>query len=186
MIAGAVARNYAEALFELASRSGEEETFGELLQEVVTLYRDEPAFRRFLDTPRIGLEEKKAALREVLGAHASEPFLRFLFLVLEKRRQRALPAIGETYTALADERAGRVHASIALAFAPDEPLRGEVVGALERALEKDVVPHFRENPRLLGGVVVRVGDRLLDGSLRRRLDDLRRELLTRADGAAET
>ncbi len=102
--------------------------------------------------------------------------MRFLLVVLDKRRQRWLPAMDAAYRDLLDERAGRLHATIRLSFEPDEALRTEVAEALSEHFGADVVPHFLEDDRILGGIVVRVGDRVMDGSLRRRLDDLRLSL----------
>lgn len=183
MNVGAVARNYGEALFALATREGADDEYADLLEQVVSMIRESPRFRAFLDTPRVEIEEKKEVLRRALGAGAPEPFLRFLFIVLEKRRQRALPEIAEAFRGLTDDRAGRVHASIGLAVEADEALRDELVDGLSEALGRQVIPTFRHDPRLLGGVVVRVGDRMMDGSLRRRLEDLRRELARAGDSA---
>lgn len=177
MSRSAVARNYAEALLELASREDAEERYGELLDGVAALHRGEPRFRLFLETPRVPLEAKQAAIREALGEDAPELLVRFLLVVLEKRRQRAIPAIAEAYRGLLDEKMGRVHALVALPFEADDALRRELLDALQRTLGRTVVPHFSEDPRLLGGVRVRVGDRVMDGSLRRRLEDLRAELM---------
>lgn len=178
----AVARNYGATLYELARREGAVELYGELIEEVGALYRSEPDVRRFLETPGIALEQKKEAIRRSLGQRAPEVFVRFVLVVLEKRRHRALPEIAAAYGALVDEAAGRVHATITLPSAADEALREEIVAGLRGVLDREVVAHFREDPRILGGVVVRMGDRLMDGSLRRRLEDLRTEMLTRTDG----
>lgn len=182
MTRSAVARNYAGALFELASRDDARERYDALMGEVAAAYRDVPAFRRFLDSPRVPLEAKKEAARRALGPEAPELLLRFLFVALEKRRHRVLPEIAAAYHDLLDEEAGRVHATVSLAFEPDEELRREIEDGLEAVLEKDVVPHFREDPGLLGGIRVRVGDRVMDGSLRRRLDDLGRSLIRAGGG----
>lgn len=177
MSRSAVARHYAEAVFEMASREGEPERYGEHLDAVVLLYREEEAFRAFLETPRIRLEEKKEVLEEVLGPRVPALFLRFLHVVLENRRQRALPEIAEAYRDLLDEQAGRAHASVSLPFAADEALEREVVKGLERSLGKRLMPRFRRELELIGGVRIRVGDLVMDGSLRRRLEDLRAELV---------
>lgn len=175
----AVARNYGEVLFELASREGAEEDYGELLEQIVFVYEGSRDFQRFLDTPRVSLKEKKEVLRKVLGDYAPDSFLHFLFLVLEKQRHRALSEIAEAYRDLVDQREGRVRASIVLAYEPDEEVRAEIVQGLERVVGSKVLPHFRREPALIGGAVVRMGDLLLDGSLRRRLEVLRRSLLSR-------
>lgn len=176
MSRGAVARNYAGTLYELGARHEATGDYGELLEQVAVLYREVEEFRLFLETPRVPLEAKQEAIREALGPEAPEPFVRFLLVVLEKRRQGLLPEIAQAYGGLLDEAAGRVHATVLLPFTADETLRGEIVARLERSLDKTVVPHFRVDPGILGGVRIRVGDKVMDGSLRRRLEDLRREL----------
>ena len=185
MSTSAVAQNYAETLLELASREGEEDRYGELLATVAALYADAEQFRSFLDTPRIPAAEKKRTLREVFGGRVPPLFVNFLLVVVDKRRQRWLPAIEEAYRGLLDQKAGRVHATVRLTFEPDEKLEAELVEALSEKLGAAVVPHFIEDERILGGVIVRVGDRVMDGSLRRRLDDLRATLV-RSDGRSST
>jgi F-type H+-transporting ATPase subunit delta len=88
-----------------------------------------------------------------------------------------IPAIAHSYHDLVDAVEGRVHAAVSVAREPDDSDRALVTSHLSRALGKDVVPHFLVNPQLLGGVVVRVGDTVLDGSVRRRLATLRRRML---------
>ncbi len=185
MSTSAVASNYAETLLELAVREGEEPRYGELLATVSALIEDVPAFRTFLDTPRIPAAEKKRTLREVLSGRVPALFLHFLLVVFDKRRQRWLPAIEAAYRDLLDRREGRIHATVRLPFAPDEDLRAELARSLSERLGGEVVPHFLEDERLLGGVVIRVGDRVMDGSLRRRLEDLR-STLVRTDGRSST
>lgn len=173
----AVVKNYAETLLELAVRAEAVEEYTRWIDEIAAFHRSEPDFRRFLETPRIGLEEKKAALRRALGEEAPEDFVRFLLVVLDKRRQGLLGRIGQSFHDLLDEREGRVHATVTLAREPDEELRELIETGLERSTGRDVVPHFRTDEDVVGGVVVRVGDTVMDGSLRRRLSDLKRELL---------
>ena len=72
----------------------------------------------------------------------------------------------------------RVHAGVTLAREPDPGLEREIVDRLGAAIGKEVRAHFRGDPSILGGVVVRVGDRVFDGSLRRKLAVLRRRMLT--------
>lgn len=171
-----VVETYARTLLELGAREDQADAYGRHLDELVRMAESEPDLARFLETPRVDLEDKKAALREALGGRVPETFLRFLFVVLDKGRQRLLPEIEAAYRDLLDEREGRVHASVTLAREPDEALREEIRSGLERAFDREVVAHFSTDDRLLGGVVVRVGDRVMDGSVRRRLDDMRRGL----------
>ncbi len=175
MSGSAVARNYASTLLELAGRDGSEERYGELIAQVGSLYREDSKLSRFLETPSVPLGDKKRVLREAF-AGAPEPFIRFLMVVIDRRRQRALPGIADAYLKRLDEIAGRVHASITLPFAPDAALTAKIVGALEARFEKKVVPEFHEDPAIVGGMIVRVDDELLDASIRRQLERLKLEL----------
>jgi F-type H+-transporting ATPase subunit delta len=103
--------------------------------------------------------------------------LRFLLVVVDKRRQRMLREIAGAYGDLVDELHGQVRARITLADTPDARLRQEVIASLERRLGKRVIPTWETDPEMIGGVVVRVGDRILDGSMRRRIASLKRQLL---------
>ncbi|MGH7540911.1 MAG: ATP synthase F1 subunit delta [Gemmatimonadota bacterium] len=177
MSESAVARNYAATLFELAAREGGEEAWGERIVDVARLYADDGAVRRFLDAPSVAPTEKKEALRAALEGRVPSLFLRFLFVVLDRRRHRALPAIAAAYRDRLDERAGRLRASVALPFEPDASLREEIVGSLSRRFERDVVAEFRHEPGVIGGMIVRAGDRLIDGSVRRGLERLKWEMI---------
>lgn len=180
----AVGANYAGALLELATRRDAAEAYGRYLAEVASLYREEPKFRLFLDTPRVPEERKKAVLREVLADRVPEPFLHFLLVVLEKRRQRSIPRIEQAYRDLLDERFGRVHANVTLALEPDDELREEITGGLSALLDREVEANFRTDEDIVGGILVRFEDKVMDGSLRRRLQNLRRRLLDSGDSAA--
>jgi F-type H+-transporting ATPase subunit delta len=175
-----IARNYAETLLALAQRHGGDEAvdeYGDAIGEVAELLEREPLVREFLETPRVDLAGKKRALQASFGGRVPDLFLRFLMVVVAKRRQTLLREIAEQYRFLVDDARGRARAEIVLALEPDEALRAEIVSGLERRLDKQVVPTFHVDPSLLGGILVRVGGQTMDGSLRRRAVGLRRRLL---------
>jgi F-type H+-transporting ATPase subunit delta len=108
---------------------------------------------------------------------ASEPFLRFLAAVIKRGRQGLFPQIAEEYGTLVDKKHNRVHAGVTLARTPDEELQAAVIGRLQDATGKEVIARFRVDPAILGGVILRIGDRIIDGSVRRRMTRLKRHLL---------
>lgn len=173
----AVARNYADTLFTLAERDGSERAYMEMLGEVASLYGESAAFRSFLLTPRVAGEAKRAVLRDAFAGRYPETFIRFLLVVLEKRRQGLLPEIDEQYREILNEKTGRVHASVTLPFEADAAFRAELEADLSKILGGEVSADFRTDERLIGGLVVRVKDRVLDGSVRRKLQLMRRALL---------
>lgn len=175
-----IARNYAETLLLLAQRQGGDaavDEYATAIDEVAALLRDEPRIREFLETPRIDVESKQRAIRGAFSGRVPDQLLRFLLVVVEKRRQRLIPQIADEYRDLVDALRGRTRAEITLSVAPTPEQERELASTLERRLGQTVVPTFRVDPALLGGIIVRVGDQILDGSVRRRLSIMRRRLM---------
>jgi len=172
-----IARNYAEALLELARRAGDLRGWGELVEQVSDAVETDRRLRIFLESPRVSGQQKKDVIQKAFGGALPRDFVRFLQALVTHRRQMLIPAIAHEYHDLVDQVEGRVHASVTVARDADEADRTVITTQLSRALGKDVVPHFHVNPAILGGVVVRVGDTVLDGSIRRRLSVLRAGML---------
>ena len=107
-------------------------------------------------------------------------FLRFIETVIQKRRQMLIPAIATEYQGLLDEAENRLHANVTVARAPAEPERDALARQLSRLFGKRVVPHINTNPAILGGVIVKVGDTVIDGSVRKRLAVLKHRMLVSA------
>ncbi|HXV87368.1 MAG TPA: ATP synthase F1 subunit delta [Gemmatimonadales bacterium] len=172
-----IARNYAGALFAAAERTGDTVRFADLLESVAGAISADERIRLVLASPRTAKEQKRALLRQALTGRAPEPFLRFLDAVIRRGRQDILGAISREYAALVDVKLNRVHAGVTLAREPDRALVADIQRRLSELTGKEVVPHVRTDPRILGGVIVRIGDRIMDGSVRRRMLALRRHML---------
>lgn len=173
-----VARSYADTLFELARRHEGVEVYQDGIHTVARLVDESPEFRAFLETPRIALEEKRRVVRAAFGEALPRPLLNFVLVVLEKRRQRLLREIAREYSALVDEHLNRIHAEVTVARPLDAGALQAVTERLTRLLGKTAIPHVRVKPEILGGIVVRAGDTVYDGSLRRRLDGMKKHLLS--------
>ena len=172
-----VARNYAEALFELAERHEGVEAYGTGIETVARLIDENDNFRRFLQTPRIAVAQKKAVVRRVFGDALPAKLVNFLLITLDKRRQRLLREIAREYMSLMDQHFNRMHVEVTLARQFDQKSMEEMEERLTAALGKTAIPHVRVKPGILGGAIVRTGDTIYDGSLRRRLEGMRRRLL---------
>ncbi|MGH7551779.1 MAG: ATP synthase F1 subunit delta [Longimicrobiales bacterium] len=176
----AVARNYADALFELGKRTAEQDRYAQAFETVAALIEGDQRVRDFLGSPKIDLGAKKEALVAALRGRVPQLFLNFILVTLDKRRHRLLPNIAREYRLLLDEHLGRLHVQVTLAHEPDELTESEVTSELTRILGKDVIAHVRIDENIIGGIMVRYGDRVLDGSLRRRLMSLRHLMLAAA------
>lgn len=172
-----VARNYAAALVALAERHGQVEQYGLLLDALAGAVDVEPRIRHVLESPRVHKAAKKRILEQALKGTAPAPLVRFLEAVVQRGRQGMLADISEAYQDLVDRHLGRVHAGVTTARSVDETLAREITARLTAAIGKTVVPHFRVEAAVVGGVIVRVGDRVFDGSLRRKIRLLRHRML---------
>jgi F-type H+-transporting ATPase subunit delta len=173
-----IARNYAEALFALGERDGQTERYAELIDAVAGAVETTPTVQAVLMSPRV----PKSAKSRLLGAALRDTpreFVLFLQAVVKRGRQQLLREIATEYLGLLDIKLNRVRAGVTLARPADEALQRSIQQALSRQLGKDVQASFSIDPEILGGTIVRVGERIHDGSLRRRLTKLRRHLLAR-------
>jgi len=167
-----VARNYAEALFAAGP------TYGELLDAVAGAIQADERIAVTLDSPRVSKAVKGQILERALKGEAPAEFVRFLQAVVRRGRQGLLAEIAQEYQGLLDQKLNRVHAGVTLVDDADTRTQKQVVERLAKALGREVRAYFRADHRILGGVVVRVGDRIYDGSVRRRLTALQRRMLT--------
>lgn len=172
-----MARNYAEALFQLGERSGNVQRYADLMDAVAAAVEQTPRVQAVLMSPRVPKAEKARLLGGALRETPRE-FVLFLQALVKRGRQQILRAIATEYLNLLDLKLDRVRAGVTLARTPDENLKRAIQEALTRQLGKQVIPAFTVDPEILGGTIVRVGERVLDGSLRRRMTKLRRQLLS--------
>jgi F-type H+-transporting ATPase subunit delta len=172
-----IARNYAETLLELAQKAGDLRAWGDLIDRVADAMETDRRLRVFLESPRVSAQRKNEILQRALGGQVPRNFVRFLMALVNHRRQMLIPMIAHEYHDLVDQVEGRVHASVTVVGEGTDDDRAAITGYLSRALGKEVVPHFHVNPSILGGIIVRVGDTVLDGSVRRRLAKLRAAMI---------
>ena len=170
------ARRYAAALFLAARRAGELEPLEADARAVRDVLGREPRLGSFLGSPQIRDDRKEDLLRAAFAG--ARPMMRqFLLLVLRKHRMAHIPDILEEFIARAEEARGIVSARVvtALPLAPD--LEKSLTARLESLTGKKIRLVRDVDPSILGGAVVTIGDRILDGSVQGRLAKLREELI---------
>ena len=170
-----ISRNYAEALLALAAKHQDPEAWGGMI-DVTAAAVSTPSIEAVLMTPRVPRDQKIALMREGLQDYP-RPFSLFIAAVIRRGRTMLLGQIADEYHALVDVKLNRVRAGVTVARDVDALARQVIVERLSKAIGKNVIAGFTTDPALLGGVVVRIGDRIYDGSLRKRLGALRHKLL---------
>jgi F-type H+-transporting ATPase subunit delta len=168
------ARHYAQAAFELAIQENRLDSWLQEVSIAASALAD-PAVQALLMSPAISEDRKLAAVRQALGE--AEPLLLNLVLLLIRRRRIALlPEVAAEFERLANEHRGIVLAEVTTAVPLDEQLRQRVVERLSRLLGKEVRLQARVDQSIIAGLVLRVGDTVIDGSVAGRLSSLRRNL----------
>ena len=172
-----IAKNYAEALLDLAKKDGDLAKWGRLIDQMAEAMNTDAKLAGFLASPRISAGEKNKVLAQALEGQVPATFLRFLQALVRNRRQLLIPQVATEFHSLVDIVENRVHAAVTVAKAASEADQKAIAERLSKIVGKTVVPHFYVNPAVLGGLVVRVGDTVLDGSVRRRLARLKAQML---------
>jgi F-type H+-transporting ATPase subunit delta len=173
------ARRYAEAIFDIAERDGNVETWLEQLTSVSAAVSNESIVRG-LEDPNVSLDRRLAALDKALDASAVPQMRSLLTLIVRRRRVEMLPQIAREFRRLYNIRAGIVEATAISAAPLDETELAALRSRLEQMTAGKVELETKVDTSLLGGIQVRLGDLLIDGSVRGRLERLRNRLASGA------
>lgn len=176
---GASARRYADAAFEIADRDGTLDAWREGLQRAGDLLGDQQV-AELLRNPALPLERRAELIDRALGADALPPLRNLVVLLLRRGRVQLLPRVAEEFRRLYNRRHGVITATATSAAPLDEQELRALTARLEQLTGARVQLSLATDPDLLGGVIVRYGDRLMDGSVRGRLERLRAELAATA------
>jgi len=175
-----VSKRYAKGLFQAAQEKGLVAETEAQLKLIVDVIEGDAEFRGFLKAPNITFATKKQVLLQAFGAEVSPIVLNTVGLLIERGREGELPAVLASYLQVAGDALGRADAFVASSAplsAEEQTKLGERFGAL---LGKKVRVTNTVNPELLGGLTVRIGDTLYDGSLKGKLERLDKTLQTAA------
>ena len=172
-----IAHSYAEALLSLAQKAKDLAGWGTMISDVADAITRDERLRLFLESPRVSVDQKNEVIAKAFQDRMPRLFVRFLQSVVRHRRQALIPEIAIQYHALVDDIEGRVHAQVTVSREPDNKLEKVVTDRLSKVLGKSVVPHFTVDESILGGTIVRIGDTVMDGSVRRKLGRLRARMM---------
>lgn len=176
MARGASARRYAQAVFAIALDRGEQDRWLDDLALLADAMANEE-FAAFLDAPQLTLSQKTDLIGETLGDSVSGLARNLISLLASRNSARLLPSVTESYQEMLDAYNGVERAEIVSAVSLSDEQQGRIEMMLKDIVGKDITSTSRVEPQILGGFVARVGDKVIDGSARTRLDELRRELI---------
>ena len=182
MLKGAIARRYAGAVFELARKQNTLDRTHEDIKEIARLF----AHRKLaylLREPKIPAQRKEKAIRDALSSKVLPTSLNLTLLIVQRELVDAMRNIATEFEQLLLDYRNQAIAEVTTAAEMEQAQSALVKQALERKTGKTIIMQTRVDPRILGGVIARVGDQVIDGSVRYRLTALQRQLLTGVSSA---
>lgn len=171
-----IARRYARALNEDAQQAGVLDAVDADMDMIRESLEQSHDLVRFFQSPIISREKKQAVVESLFAEKVSPNTLRFMGLLVEKKREGLLSKILAAYRALRDEQQGVVEAHVKTALPLSDEEAQTLTAALEKLTEQKVRLDVERDPALVGGLVIRVGDTVYDGSVRNKLANLREQL----------
>ena len=172
-----LSRRYAKALFDLGRQDGDYLKYGKELNELTDSYKSSPEFRHAVSSPIFTLEVKKKILEAVLKKGGFSSMVRnFLNLLLDKNRIKSLGSINESYSRFTDEASNISRAEIITARPLKKDTLNRLVKTFEVLISKSIRAEVVEDPEIIGGIIVKIGDTFWDGSIRAQIEGLRESL----------
>ena len=173
-----ISKTYGDALFELAVEEGRIDVLEEEIIQLQKVLADNAAFGRLMNHPKIIVEEKLQVAKNVFEGRVSDELLGFLTIIISKDRYRDIDAILEYFIAEVKRYKGIGVATVTTAVPLKEDQRGKIEQKLLNTTQyAKMEMHFQVDEALIGGMVVRIGDRVVDSSVRTKLDSLTKQLL---------
>lgn len=171
-----VGKRYAEALYEVAAELNKLEDFKEEIKAVADVFKSNPELETIFTHPRVTKSEKKDMIKELFEGKISKEIVNLCYIIIDKGRERYLSDISDSYRDLSNDKLGIVEADAYTAVPMTQDETDKLQEKLSSFFKKkvDLRTHIDEN--LLGGVLVKVGDKVIDGSIKGKLNEMQKEL----------
>ncbi len=165
------ARPYARAIYQLATETKSVDSWGDVLELMAAVVSDE-GMLEVLDNPQLGKEQKGELMLRVLGDKANAQQQNLIKLMAENGRLKALPEVAHQFEVYRTEAEGKVDAEVISAFALSSKQEKAITEMLKSKLGRDVSITTSTDESLIGGVVIKAGDTIIDGSMKSQLESL--------------
>lgn len=173
-----VAKRYATALFEVSKENNNVDKYQSQLQLLADIFKDEPQLRTILQHPKVTQDEKKDILSSILSKVVDQEVINFLYILIDKSRERYIEDIIHQYNELANNynniEKTLVVSAVSLTLEEVQVLTEK----LSKAFNKNIVIENKIDPEVIGGMLVKIGDRVIDGTIKGKLTALRGQLNT--------
>ncbi|WP_337999113.1 F0F1 ATP synthase subunit delta [Desulfofalx alkaliphila] len=175
-----MARRYAQALYEIAVDNNKLDAMEEELKGVSQVVESERGIQRILYHPQITAAEKREVLKQLFEGRVSETIMNFLYLLMDRQREAYLNDIVVEFIHLANAARNKVDAQVVSAVELSDGQKEQLAGVLNKLAGKEVSPEYKVDASLIGGLLVRIGDKVIDGSVKHKLESLRQRLMSQS------
>lgn len=172
MIESQVGRRYAEAIYAIAEERGEIQETHTFLNSIMELYKNDTVFRNFIDHPLLNIQEKEEVLREMF-ADISEQLVDIVFYILEKGRISYIRSIVAEYLKIYYEKNQILDVIATFTIELNEEQKTKLIQKLRDKTKHEIRLETRVDESILGGGILRIGDQVIDGSLRKELQQIK-------------
>ena len=173
MIKSQVGRRYSKAIFDIAEEKNQVKEIYELLNSAMVLYRTDKEFKNFIRNPLISNEEKKLVLNEIFGKDNRDN-LNILLYILDKGRINCIKYIVAEYLKIYYRKNRILDVRATFTKELTEEQKKKLIDKLSQKTGKEINLEIKIDRNILGGGIIRIGDKIIDGSIRRELDNWKR------------
>ena len=175
MIDNIIGKRYAEAIYELVDKD-DLLTIYEDLEEVVKIYTSNKEFKELIDHPKLKLEDKRKILKDSFDGKVDKFTFKILNYLLDKDRFSYLKSIADEYLVIYNEKNSIIEVEATFAIKPSEEQKIKLKKKLEKSSGKKVKLDIKLDKSIIGGGILKIGDKIIDGSLKRQFEMLRANL----------
>ena len=173
MIKSQVGRRYSKAIFEIAEEKNQVKEIYEMLNSAMVLYRTDKEFKNFILNPLIDSEQKKSVLNKIFGKDNSEN-LNILLYILDKGRMNCIKYIVAEYLKIYYKKNRILDVRATFTKELTDEQKKKLINKLSQKTGKEINLEIKIDKNILGGGIIRIGDKIIDGSIRRELDNWKR------------
>jgi len=172
-----IARVYAASLVEIGREKGTLSLLEEEVEFVSGLIVEDKDFRQFLTSPSFSKERKQEFVQKVFQGNLSEDFINFLNVLIDNDRQSSLPDIYDAIKALVDDASNRLRVTVVTPQACEKAISDKIISELKAKFNKEIILNEVVKSEILGGIVIKIGDMVIDGSLVKDLKNINKNLI---------
>ena len=178
MIPKKTAKEYSDALYELSAELSEEKTFMSQIKLIKEALSENPEYQLMLSSPQIATSERQNAVEEIFGDSVHEYILSFIQILISKRVIRSFDIIFECYEERYNKEHEIIKGTVKSAIELTESQKNELTEKISKKYNRKFDPEFIVDPSIIGGIILEINNRVIDGSLKGRVKDIKEVMLS--------